>query len=184
MNSETSRYKHVHVHIIKILITNHVDPLASVSNLLYLGQDVNVLLCLPTAEAVHGVFRLQTAPETLVKSLKMQCQYTLPYSTYYKFEVRNNRAPPTKIKKVMHTIPRTGLRRGPRYVQTSYENLENFQQVKKKKNQSIKLLCEGADTQTSIKRDSNPLHSVPHTRAPTTTPPLLSLLPIIIFHLS
>ena len=30
----------------------------------------------------------------------------------------------------------------------------------------------------SIKRDLNPLHSIRHTRAPNTTPPLLSLLPI------
>ena len=42
------------------------------------------------------------------------------------------------------------------------QELEKFQQVKRKK--------------ISIKRDLNPLHSVPHTRAPTTTPPLLSLL--------
>ena len=47
----------------------------------------------------------------------------------------------------------------------SYENLEKCRQVKKNQ---------------SIKRDLNPLNSVPHARAPTTTPPLLLLLPIII----
>ena len=51
------------------------------------------------------------------------------------------------------------------------KNLEKFRQVKRKKKQSIK-------------RDVNLLHSVPDTRAPTTTPPLLSLLPIIISPLS
>ena len=46
------------------------------------------------------------------------------------------------------------------------------------------ILQELRKMSTSIKQDLNPLHSVLHTRAPTTTPPLLSLLPIIIppFH--
>ena len=43
------------------------------------------------------------------------------------------------------------------------ENLEKFRQVKKKKKQRIK-------------RDLNPLHSVQHTRVPTTTPPLLPII--------
>ena len=52
---------------------------------------------------------------------------------------------------------------GSRYVQRSYENLEKFREVKKKSKYKVRLI-------------SNLLHSVQHTKAPITTPLLLSII--------